>query len=52
MGLFLPAKQNGLIVQNSSSKGGATKVLSIVPGGESALESQYNGLVEAKRLFP
>ena len=27
------------------------KVLSIVPGGESALDSQYNGLAEAKRLF-
>ena len=33
-------------------KAGLQKVLSIVPGGESALESQYNGLVEAKRLFP
>ena len=28
------------------------KVLSIVPGGESALGSQYNGLVETKRLIP
>ena len=31
---------------------GLKKVLSIVPGGESALDSQYNGLAEAKRLFP
>ena len=31
---------------------GLKKVLSIVHGGESALESQYNGLAEAKRLFP
>ena len=33
-------------------KAGLKKVLSIVPGGNSALESQYNGLKEAKRLFP
>ncbi len=26
--------------------------MSIVSGGESALDSQYNGLAEAKRLFP
>ena len=38
--------------QNLIKEAGLQKVLSIVPGGESALDSQYNGLAEAKRLFP
>ena len=38
--------------QNLIREAGLQKVLSIVPGGESALDSQYNGLAEAKRLFP
>lgn len=38
--------------QNLIKEDGLQKVLSIVPGGESALDSQYNGLAEAKRLFP
>ena len=51
--LFLPAKQNGLITPRTLSKRlGYKKVMSIVLGGESALDSQYNGLAEAKRLFP
>lgn len=33
-------------------KASLQKVLSIVPGGESALDSQYNGLAEVKHLFP
>lgn len=32
-------------------KAGLRKVLSVVPGGISALESQYNGLLEIKRLY-
>ena len=31
---------------------GIKKVVSIVPGGETALDSQYNGLREIKRLHP
>ena len=38
--------------KNLIKEAGLQKVLSIVPGGESALDSQYNGLAEAKRLFP
>ena len=38
--------------KNLIREAGLQKVLSIVPGGESALDSQYNGLAEAKRLFP
>ena len=38
--------------KNLIKEAGLKKVLSIVPGGESALDSQYNGLAEAKRLFP
>ncbi len=38
--------------QNLIKEAGLQKVLSIVPGGESALDSQYNGLAKAKRLFP
>ena len=38
--------------QNLIKEAGLQKVLSIVPGGESALDSQYNGLAEAKCLFP
>ena len=38
--------------QNLIKEASLQKVLSIVPGGESALDSQYNGLAEAKRLFP
>ena len=34
------------------AKEGLQKIVSIVPGGDSALDSQYNGLTEAKRLFP
>ncbi len=33
-------------------RAGLRKVISVVPGGDSALESQYNGLCEIKRLFP
>lgn len=33
-------------------KAGLKKVVSIVAGGSSALESQYNGLCEIKRLMP
>lgn len=33
-------------------KFGITKVLSIVPGGETGQDSIFNGLVEAERLFP
>ena len=32
-------------------KASLQKVLSVVPGGDSALDSQYNGLCEIKRLF-
>ena len=38
--------------KNLIKEAGLKKVLSIVPGGESALDSQYNGLAEAKCLFP
>ena len=38
--------------KNLIKEAGLQKVLSIVLGGESALDSQYNGLAEAKRLFP
>lgn len=38
--------------KNLIKEAGLQKVLSIVPGGESALDSQYNGLAEAKCLFP
>ncbi len=31
---------------------GIKKVVSIIPGGVTALESQYNGLKEIKRLYP
>lgn len=31
---------------------GLQKVVSIVPGGETALDSQFNGLKEIERLFP
>ena len=33
------------------AKEGLQKIVSIVPGGESALDSQYNGLLEVKRLY-
>lgn len=33
-------------------KAGLRKVVSVVPGGSSALESQYNGLREIRRLHP
>lgn len=33
-------------------KEGIKKVVSIVPGGATALDSQFNGLKEIKRLFP
>lgn len=32
-------------------KEGLQKVVSVVPGGETALDSQYNGLLETKRLY-
>ena len=37
---------------NLIKEAGLQKIVSIVPGGDSALDSQYNGLAEAKRLFP
>ena len=33
------------------AKEGLQKIVSIVPGGETALDSQYNGLLEVKRLY-
>ena len=38
--------------KNLIKEAGLQKIASIVPGGDSALDSQYNGLAEAKRLFP
>ena len=38
--------------KNLIKEAGLQKIVSIVPGGDSALDSQYNGLTEAKRLFP
>jgi len=38
--------------KNLIKEAGLQKIVSIVPGGDSALDSQYNGLAEAKRLFP
>ena len=52
MVLFLACKADGLIILKPHQRGWFTKIVSIVPGGDSALDSQYNGLTEAKRLFP
>ena len=52
-GIVLACKAEWIdYTQNLIKETGLQKVLSIVPGGESALDSQYNGLAEAKRLFP
>ena len=52
-GIVLACKAEWIEHTNNLIKeAGLQKVLSIVPGGESALDSQYNGLAEAKRLFP
>ena len=36
--------------KNLIKEAGLQKIVSIVPGGDSALDSQYNGLAEAKRF--
>ena len=52
-GIVLACKEEWIDhTQDLIKEDGLQKVLSIVPGGESALDSQYNGLAEAKRLFP
>ena len=39
------------LCKGSDSKRRPSKIVSIVPGGETALDSQYNGLLEVKRLY-
>ena len=52
-GIVLACKAEWIdYTKNLIKEAGLQKVMSIVSGGESALDSQYNGLAEAKRLFP
>ncbi len=51
-GIVIACKEGWIdYTQDLINKDGIKKVISIIPGGETALDSQYNGLIEIQRLY-